>query len=147
MPGACGANAGVSVTERPRGLLHRVDGPRAAPVAVLAAGGLSALAGAVAGVDGAPLGGLLAALATLLFFWIGALPLLLVGGNLSLAGPGFLLLLMTYGLRLAGLVVVLSVAGRSGAVDTRWTALTLIVCTLVWVGMQVALVGRSRATL
>jgi hypothetical protein len=101
----------------------------------------------VAGVDGAPLGGLLAAVVTLLFFWIGALPLLLVGGNLSLAGPGFLLLLMTYGLRLVGLVVVLTVAGRSGAVDERWLALSVIVCTLVWVGTQVALVGRSRATL
>jgi hypothetical protein len=135
------------VTERRAGLVHRVDGPRAAPLAVLLAGGLSALTGAVAGVDGAPLGGLLAAVVTLLFFWIGALPLLLVGGNLSLAGPGFLLLLMTYGLRLVGLVVVLTVAGRSGAVDERWLALSVIVCTLVWVGTQVALVGRSRATL
>lgn len=135
------------MTERARGLLHRVDGPRAAPVAVLTAGAVSALGGALAGVDGAPLGALLAAVLTLLFFWIGALPLLLVGGNLSLAGPGFLLLLMTYGLRLVALVVVLSVAGRSGAVDTRWLALTLIACTLVWVATQVALVGRSRATL
>ena len=124
-----------------------VDGPRAAPVAVLAAGVVSAGIGAVAGVDGAPLGALLAAVVTLLFFWIGALPLLLVGGNLSLAGPGFLLLMMTYGLRLVALVVVLTVAGRSGAVDTRWLALTVIACTLVWVGTQVALVGRSRVTL
>ena len=124
-----------------------VDGPRAAPVAVLVAGAVSAAVGAVAGVDGAQLAGLLAAVVTLLFFWIGALPLLLVGGNLSLAGPGFLLLMMTYGLRLVALVVVLTVAGRSGAVDTRWLALTVIACTLVWVGTQVALVGRSRVTL
>ena len=135
------------MTERPHGFWHRVDGPRAAPLAVLLTGGLSAMAGAVAGVDGAPLGALLAAVVVLLFFWIGALPLLLVGGNLSLAGPGFLLLLMTYGLRLVALIVVLTVAGRSGAVDTDWTALTVIVCTLVWVGTQVALVGRARATL
>jgi hypothetical protein len=116
-------------------------------VAVLAAGGASAVAGALAGADGAPLGGLLGAVVTLLFFWIGALPLLLVGGNLSLAGPGFLLLLMTYGLRLVALIVVLTAAARSGAVDARWMALTVIGCTLVWVGTQVALVGRSRATL
>jgi hypothetical protein len=116
-------------------------------VAVLVAGGVSAVAGAVADVDGAPLAGLLAAVVTLLFFWIGALPLLLVGGSLSLAGPGFLLLLMTYGLRLVGLVVVLSVAERSDTVDTAWLALTVIACTLVWVAVQVALVGRSRATL
>lgn len=135
------------MTERPHGFWHRVDGPRAAPLAVLLTGAVSAVAGTVAGVDGAPLAGLLAALVTLLFFWIGALPLLLVGGNLTLAGPGFLLLLMTYGLRLVGLVVALTVAERSGSVDTRWLALTVIVCTLVWVGTQVALVGRSRATL
>ena len=133
--------------ERRKGLLHRIDGPRAAPVTTVLAGVVSAVAGAVAGVQGAPLGALLAAVVVLLFFWISALPLLLVGGNLSLAGPGFLLLLMTYGLRLVALVVVLTVAGRSGAVDTRWLALTLIACSLVWVGTQVALVGRSRATL
>jgi hypothetical protein len=135
------------LSERPRGVLHRIDGPRAAPLAVLLAGAVSAGAGALAGAEGAPLGALLGALVVLLFFWIGALPLLLVGGNLSLAGPGFLLLLMTYGLRLVGLVVVLTVAGRSGAVDSRWLALTLIACSLVWVGTQVALAGRSRATL
>lgn len=135
------------MTERPRGFLHRVDGPRAAPVAVLVAGVVSAVAGAVAGVDGAPLGALLAAVVTLLFFWTGALPLLLVGGNLQLAGVGFVLLLMTYGLRLVGLLVALTVASRSAAVDTRWLAITVIACTLVWVGTQVALIGRSRATL
>jgi hypothetical protein len=135
------------LTERPRGFLHRVDGPRAAPVAVLLAGVVSAVLGAGAGVDGAVLGGLLGAVVTLLFFWIGALPLLLVGGNLSLAGPGFLLLLMTYGLRLVALVVVLTLASRSGSVDREWLALTVIACSLVWVTAQVALVGRSRATL
>lgn len=135
------------MTERPRGLLHRVDGPRAAPVTTAAAGALSALGGALAGVDGAPLGALLASVVTLLFFWTGALPLLLVGGNLSLAGVGFVLLLMTYALRLVAMLVVLRLASGSDAVDTRWLAVTVIACTLVWVGTQVALVGRSRATL
>jgi len=118
-----------------------------APLATACAGALSAVGGFVAGVDGAPLGAGVATGVTLLFFWTGALPLLLVGGNLSLAGVGFVLLLMTYGLRLLGLLVVLSVAGRSPAVDSRWLALTLIGCALVWVGTSVALVGRSRATL
>ncbi len=54
---------------------------------------------------------------------------------------------MTYALRLVALLVVLTVATRSGAADTRWLALTVIACTLVWVATQVALVGRSRATL
>ena len=127
--------------------LPHLDGPRTAPLTTLAAGLLSALAGAVVGVDGAPLGALLASGLVLLFFWIGALPLLLVGGNVSLAGPGFLLLMTTYALRLVGLLVVLTLAGRSGAVDRPWLAGTLIGCTLVWVLTQVALVGRSRVTL
>jgi len=127
--------------------LRRIDGPRAAPVTTLLAGVLSALAGSLAGVQGAVLGALLASAVTLLFFWTGALPLLLVGGNLSLAGVGFVLLLMTYALRLVGLLIVLSIASRSDAVDIRWLAVTVIVCTLVWVSTQVALVGRSRATL
>ncbi len=135
------------MTERKHGLLHRVDGPRAAPVTTVLAGALSALGGALSGVDGAPLGALLATAVTLAFFWTGALPLLLVGGNLQLAGVGFVLLLMTYGLRLVGMLVVLTVASRSDSVDTRWLAITVIGCTLVWVGTQVALVGRSRATL
>ena len=127
--------------------LPHLDGPRTAPLTTLAAGLLSALAGLAAGVEGAPLGALLASVLVLAFFWIGAIPLLLVGGNLSLAGPGFLLLMTTYALRLVGLAVLLAVAGRSGAVDRPWTACTLIGCTLVWVLTQVALVGRSRVTL
>lgn len=133
--------------ERRRGLLHRVDGPRAAPVTVLLAGVVSAVLGAVDGREGAPLGALLAVVVVLLFFWSGALPLLLVGGNTALAGLGFLLLLMTYALRLAGVVLVLALANRSEAVDARWLALTVIACSLVWVVTQAALVGRSRATL
>ncbi len=124
-----------------------VDGPRAAPVTTVVAGAVSALGGTLAGVDGAALGAAVATVVTLLFFWTGALPLLLVGGNLSLAGVGFVLLLMTYALRLVAMLVVLSLASRSDAVDTRWLAVTVIACTLVWVGTQVALIGRSRATL
>jgi hypothetical protein len=33
------------------------------------------------------------------------------------------------------------------ALDVRWLAGTLIACALVWVITQVAVVGRSRATL
>jgi len=128
-------------------LLRRIDGPRAAPVATALAGALSAVGGRLSGVEDAALSALLATVVTLLFFWTGALPLLLVGGNLSLAGVGFILLLMTYALRLFALLVVLSAARSSGAVDIRWLAITVIACTLVWVGTQVALVGRSRASL
>lgn len=124
-----------------------IDGPRAAPVTTLLAGAVSAVIGVVADRDGAAAGALLAAVLVVLFFWIGALPLLLVGGQLSLAGVGFLMLMMTYALRLVGLAVVLALAARSDAVDVRWLALTLIACALVWVITQAALVGRSRVTL
>ena len=133
-----------SAPSRPR---HRLDGPRLAPVATLLAGGVSAAVGTARGVDGAALSALLASVVTVLFFWAGAVPLLLVGGNLSLAGVGFVLLVTTYALRLIALIAVLAVAARSDAVDLRWLALTVIVCSLVWVMAQVALVGRSRATL
>ena len=123
------------------------DGPRTAPVTTLVAGAVSAGIGAALGRDGAVAGALLAAVLVVLFFWIGALPLLLVGGQLSLAGVGFLMLMMTYALRLVGLAVVLALAARSDAVDVRWLALTLIACALVWVITQAALVGRSRVTL
>jgi hypothetical protein len=111
------------------------------------AGGLSAVGGVVLEREGAPAGALVAAALVLFFFWAGALPLLLVGGDLSLAGIGFLVLMMTYALRLVGLALVLAVAARSGALDVRWLAGTLIACALVWVITQVAVVGRSRATL
>ncbi len=123
------------------------DGPRTAPVTTLAAGVLSAGLGLALGRDGAVAGALIAAVLVILFFWTGALPLLLVGGDLSLAGIGFVMLMMTYALRLVGLAVALALAARSDAVDERWLALTLIVCALVWVITQAGLVGRSRVTL
>ena len=119
----------------------------AAPLALLAGGSVSATWGALAGVPGAPLGAALGALLVLAFFTTGAVPLLMVGGELSRAGLGFVVLLMTYALRLVALLVVLTVVSRSGVADVRWLALTVIALTLVWVGAQVALVGRSRSTL
>ncbi len=118
-----------------------------APLALVVGGAVSATWGALSGVDGAPLGAALAVVLVLVFFSTGALPLLLVGGELSRAGIGFLVLMMTYALRLVALLVVLTVVSRSGAADVRWLAITLIALTLVWVGAQVAVVGRSRTTL
>lgn len=119
----------------------------AAPLALVVGGAVSATWGALAGVQGAPLGAALAVVLVLVFFSTGALPLLLVGGELSRAGLGFLVLMMTYALRLVALLVVLTVVSRSEAVDVRWLAVTLIALTLVWVGAQVAVAGRSRTTL
>lgn len=119
----------------------------AAPLALLAGGVVSACWGVLAGVQGAPLGAALGALLVLAFFTTGAVPLLLVGGELSRAGLGFVVLLMTYALRLVALLVVLTVVSRSEAVDVRWLALTVIALTLVWVSAQVALLGRPNSTL
>ena len=79
------------------------DGPRTAPVTTLLAGVASAGLGLALERDGAVPAALLAAVLVLVFFWTSALPLLLVGGDLSLAGLGFLVLMMTYALRLVGL--------------------------------------------
>ena len=127
--------------------LRRVDGMRAAPAACLLAGALSAAVGVLLARDGAPLGAAVATVVVLLFFWTGALPVLLVGGETSRAALGLLVLLMTYALRLLAVLLVLAVAEASGAVDARWLAGTLIALALVWTATSVALVGRSRATL
>lgn len=135
------------MSSRGREVLRRVDGPRAAPVACLLGGLLSAVAAALLGREGGPAGAALATVVVLVFFWSGALPVLLVGGQTSRAAIGFFILLMTYALRLVAVLLVLALAEASGAVDEQWLALTLIALALVWTGTQVALVGRSRATL
>lgn len=127
--------------------MKHIDGPRAAPVTTVLAGAVSGVIGLGVDREGALLAGLIAGVLVVLFFWTGALPLLMVGGDLSLAGIGFLMLMMTYALRLVGLAVALALAARSDAVDVRWLAFTLIACALVWVITQAALVGRSRVTL
>ena len=130
-----------------RGSRPHVDGPRAAPVTTMLAAGVSAGVGLALEREGAVPAALLAGVLVVLFFWAGALPLLMVGGDLSLAGIGFLMLMMTYVLRLVGLAVALALAARSDSVDVRWLAFTVIGCALVWVITQAALVGRSRVTL
>lgn len=134
-------------TRTARELLRRLDGPRAAPVACLLGGVVSALVGVAVGRDGAVLGALVATAIVLVFFWTGALPVLMVGGQTSRAAIGLLILLMTYALRLVAVLLVLALAEASQAVDASWAGVTLIVLTLVWTGTQVALVKRSRATL
>lgn len=126
---------------------RRLDGRRAAPAACVGTGLVSAAAGAAVGRDGAALGALVATLLVLAFFSMGALPVLLVGGDTSRAALGFLILQMTYVLRLVGLLAVLAVVKASGQVDTRWLALTLIALTLVWTGTRVALLSHSDPSL
>ena len=118
-----------------------------APVATAVAGLLAAGAGAALGRDGAAAGALIATAVVLAFFSMGALPVLIVGGDTSRAALGFLVLQMTFLLRIVGLIAVLAVAKKSGSVDTHWLALTLIALTLIWTCTRVALVSRSKATL
>jgi uncharacterized membrane protein len=93
----------------------------------------------VLGRDGAVWGGLLAALLVLASFWASALPLRLADAAQAGAGLGLVVLLLTYVLRLVALLAVLAILARSGSVDVRWLAATLIACTLAWVGARVAL--------
>lgn len=127
--------------------LQRVDARLGAPLAVLAAGLVSAAAALISGRDGGAAGALAATVVVVAFFWTGAIPLLLVGSDLSRAGLGLLVLMTTYALRLVLALAVIAVAARSAAVDRQWLAGTLIALTLVWTGAQVGLLGRSRVTL
>jgi hypothetical protein len=107
-------------------------------VAGLAGTGVAALAGPEGGAAGVAV----ATAVVLLFFAGGKVPLLLVDGQPDRAGVGFLVLMMTYALRLVGLLVVLTAAARSGLVDTRLTAVSVIVLTLVWTTAAVGSVLR-----
>ncbi len=127
--------------------MSRIDSRLAAPLATVIGELVSVGAGAALERDGAVAGALVATAVVLVFFSMGALPVLLVGGDTSRAALGFLVMQMTYLLRLVGLIAVLAVAQESGSVDTRWLALTLIALTLVWTGVRVALLSRSEATL
>ena len=127
--------------------LRRVDARPVAPLTTVLAGVVSAAAGAAAQGSGAALGAAVATVVTLAFFLTGGIPLVLMGADMTRAGIGYLVLMMSYALRLVALLVAFTVSARSDHVDVRWAALTLIACTLVWVGTQVALVGRSRPVL
>jgi hypothetical protein len=70
------------------------------------------------------------------FFGSGALPLVVVRGQETRAGLGTAVLLLTYTLRLAVAVAVLRLAGRSDAVEPRWTGLAVVVGALSWVAAQ-----------
>ncbi len=134
-----------AVTRQP--FLKRVDGRLGAPLAVAAGGAVSAVAAVATGnVDGI-LAALAATVVVVAFFWTGAIPVLLVGGDTSRAGLGFLVLMTTYVLRLVTAFAVVAVAAATTVVDRRWMAVTIIALTLVWTSAQVALLGRSRVLL
>ena len=115
-------------------------------LATLAAGAVLALVAALADGGSAALSALLGAALVAAFFWTGRAPLAVLqpGGP---AGLALVVLLVNYALRLLVVVVVLRLAARAELLDSRWVALSVIACTLVWTSAQVAGVLRSKATL
>lgn len=120
------------------------------PVAVLAAGAAGVLSAGVAAVGGGSRGALSAAVGAAVvvaFFGSGALPLLVVGGDVGRRGAiGTAVLLLTYTLRLAVAVAVLRAVAASDAVDPRMVGGTVIACALAWVMAQAVTVLRSGGT-
>ena len=99
------------------------------------------VAWAAVGRDG-PGSALLGLVMVLVFFSAGTLPFL-VAGDGTRSGLAFLVLGMTYVLRILLGVAVYAVATSSDRVDRVVVGLTVIGCALVWVNTQVV-VGVSR---
>jgi hypothetical protein len=102
------------------------------------------VAGAVAGIEGLLAGGL-ATVLVVAFFASGSIPLLVAGTTGLGAGPGAVLLLLTYTLRLMLVLAALTVAARADLVHGPSAGLTVIVCALAWCALQVAAVLRPSA--
>ncbi|MBD0293357.1 MAG: hypothetical protein ICV70_07265 [Jiangellaceae bacterium] len=121
-----------------RGAVHVV-----ARWATVAAGGACALAGwFAAGVDG--FGSALAGAALVVgFFWSGLIPIFLVDRARVGPGLGLAVLLLTYTLRLAVVVLLLRLLTRADLVHDQWLGATIIVCALSWTAVHTG--GTLRA--
>ncbi len=94
------------------------------------------------GVDGA-VSAAVGALIVVGFFWSGTIPVVLTDrARLGPAG-GLAVLLLTYTLRLAVVLLVLRLLSRVDFVDRRWLGGTIIACALTWTAVHV---GASRST-
>ena len=112
---------------------------RVAALTTSAAGLVAVLVAWVAA--GEPLSALLGTGLVLGFFLLGGLPF--VVADLGHKGMAFLVLGMTYLLRVLLGVVVWAVAVQSDRIDRVVVGVTVISCALVWVNTQVVL-GLSR---
>ena len=84
-----------------------------------------------------PLSAVLGAVLVLVFFSAGSLPFVIAGdGTGGRSGLAFLVLGMTYVLRILVGVAVYQVASRSDGVDSTVVGLTIIGCALVWTNTQ-----------
>jgi hypothetical protein len=109
-----------------------------------AAGAVAVLVAWVAvGSDG-PLSAFLGAVLVVAFFSAGSLPFAVAGdGTQGRSGLAFLVLGMTYVLRVLVGVAAYQVASRSDRVDMTVVGLSVIACALVWVNTQLVL-GLQR---
>lgn len=115
-----------------------------ARLATVAVGvGCSIAAWVVAGADGAAA----AAIATVIvvgFFWSGTIPVRLTDGARLGPAAGLAVLLLTYTLRLALVLVALRLLSRAEIVDRRWLGGTIIACALTWTAMHVGTAVRRN---
>jgi ATP synthase protein I len=120
-------------------------GVRGAALAVLVVGLAATIAAAVFATSAAVLGAAIGAALVLFFFGFGALTVNFVAGRLPSAA--LLVAVLTYTLQVVLLAVVFVALTSSGAtdndVDPNWLGLTVIACTLTWIGAQI--VGATRA--
>jgi hypothetical protein len=91
-------------------------------------------------------GAVSAALATVIvvgFFWSGTIPVVLTDGARLGPAAGLAVLLLTYTLRLAVVVLLLRLLGRVEIVERRWLGMTIILCALTWTIVHIV---ASRST-
>jgi hypothetical protein len=100
----------------------------------------------VAWVVAGPASAMSAALATVIvvgFFWSGTIPVVLTNRARLGAAAGLAVLLLTYTLRLAVVLIILRLLGTAEVVDRRWLGGTIIGCALTW---TIVHIGVSRST-
>lgn len=123
---------------------------RIAALVTAAAGIVAVLVSWVAVGSQGPLSALVGATLVLVFFSAGSLPFAVLGdGTAGRSGLAFLVLGMTYVLRILLGVVVYQVATRASGIDTTVVGLTIIGCALAWTNTQlvVGLQRRNQPTL
>jgi ATP synthase protein I len=115
---------------------------RVCALVTLAVGALCVLVSWAAVGNQGPASAFLGLVMVLVFFSVGAIPLAVVGDGSS-SGFAFMVLAMTYVLRILLGVVVYVIASDSPSIDRQAVGLTVIACALAWVNTQVVL-GLSR---
>ncbi len=123
---------------------------RVAALTTSLAGLVALVLGAVAAGPDGVVSAVVGTVLVLLFLSAGSLPLVVAGdGTEGRAKLGFLVLGMTYALRLVLAVAVLTAAEASGSVDSQVMGVTVIACAVVWTATQVVLgtLRRHQPTL